>query len=89
MFLQDHRENGQLQPDHPRDSTSLRAPGGVEGLHSQPALPLKLHQCGCHPAGEERPATANTATELTWRTDHYGPLHKLVCVIYRCMQGFF
>lgn len=82
MFLQDHRENGQLQPDHPGDSTSLRAPGGVEGLHSQSAVPIKLHQCGCHPAGEERPASANTATGFPWRADNYDTLHKLVCALY-------
>lgn len=80
MFLQDHRENGKLQPDHPGDSPALGPPGGVESLYSQPALPLQLHQCGHHPAGEECPAAANTAPGLTWRADHYHCLHYLVCV---------
>lgn len=81
MFLQDHRENGQLQPGHPGDSTSLRSLCGDKGLHCQPAHPLKLHQRGHHPSGEERPAAANTATGLTWSADHYDSLHKLVCAI--------
>ncbi len=85
MFLQDHRENGQLQPDHPGDRPSLRPLGRVKSLYGQPAQPLRLHQCGCHPAGEERPAAADTAAGLTRSTDPYDLLHKLVCVICWCM----
>lgn len=93
MFLQDHRENGQLQPDHPGDSPSLGPPGSGKSLHSQLALPLQLHQCGRHPAGEERPTAANPATGLPWNTDHHNPLHKLVCVtqrfIYTALKNIF
>lgn len=80
MFHQDHRENGQLQPDHPGDSPAIGAPNGNKSLYSQSAQPLKLYQCGHHPVGEELTAAANTATGLTRRADHYDPLHKLVCV---------
>lgn len=81
MFLQDHRENGKLQPDHQGDSTSVRAPGWVEKLHRQPAHPLQLRQRGRHPAGEEHPAAADTATGLTGSGNHHDPLHQLVRVI--------
>lgn len=80
LFLQDHRENGQLQPDHPGDCPSLRAAGGNKSLHYQPAEPLQLHQHRRQPAGEERPAAADAATRHTRGADHYHPLHKLVCM---------
>lgn len=84
MFLQDHRENGKLQPDHQRDSTSVGAPGWVEKLHHQSAQPLQLRQRGRHPAGEEHPAAADTATGLTGSGNHHDPLHQLVRVITIC-----
>lgn len=82
LFLQDHRENGQLQPDHPGDSPSFGAAGGNSSLYYQPAEPLQLHQRRRHTAGEERPAAANTTSGRTWSADHYNPLHKLVCMAY-------
>lgn len=86
MFLQDHRENGQLQPDHPRDCPSLGAAGGNNSLYDQPSEPLQLHQYRRHPACEERPAAANPATRCAWSADHYDPLHKLVCLSYTVLQ---
>lgn len=86
MFLQDHRENGQLQPDHPGDCPSLGAAGGNNSLYYQPSEPLQLHQYRRHSAREERPAAANTATRCAWSADHYDPLHKLVCMSYTVLQ---
>ena len=80
MFLQDHRENGQLQPDHPGDSPSLGPPGRIKSLHGQRAKPLQLHQRGCHSAGEECPAAADAAAGLPWSADHNDTLYKLVRV---------